>query len=79
MGVPKRKKRKAPRIRFPLRAILRSKGLSQYRCAKMSGVTPQQISDICCGRKLPSWPMLLRICTAIDVDLGDLVPKGGAA
>lgn len=79
MGVRKTKRRKPPRIKFPLRAILRSKGLSQYRCAKMAGISPQRISDLCCGRKLPSWPLLLRISTAIGLDLGDLVPKGGAA
>lgn len=75
----KRKKRRPPRLRFPLREILQLKGLTQYRCAQMSGATQQQISALCCGRKLPSWPLLLRICTAIGVDLGDLAPKGGAA
>lgn len=79
MGVAKRKAKKPPRIKFPLRAILRAKNLTQYRCAKMSGVTQQQISDLCCGRKLPSWPLLLKICTSIGVDLGELVPKGAAS
>lgn len=79
MGVRKKGRRKPPRVRFPLREILRGKGLTQYKCAQMSGVTQQQVSDICVGRKLPSWPMLLRICTAIGVDLGELAPKGGAA
>lgn len=79
MGVARKKARKRLRIKFPLRAILRAKGLTQYRCAKMSGVSQQQISDLCCGRKLPSWPMLLKICTSIDVDLGELAPKGVAS
>ena len=79
MGVRKKVRRKPPRVKFPLRAILHARGLSQYRCAQMSGVSPQRISDLCTGRKLPSWPLLLRICTSLGVDLGELVPKGGAA
>lgn len=79
MSVRKPKAKKPPRIKFPLRAILRAKGLTQYKCAKMSGVTQQQISDLCCGRKLPSWPLLLKISTSIGLDLGDLVPKGAAS
>ena len=79
MGVRKPKRVKPKRIKFPLRQILRNKGLTQYRCSQITGITQQQISDICCGRKLPSWPMLLHICTSLEVDLGELVPKGGAA
>lgn len=79
MGRARKGRGRPRRLRFPLREILHLKGLSQYRCAQMSGVSQQQISNICCGSKLPSWPMLLRICTSIGVDLGELTPKGGAA
>lgn len=75
----KRRKRKPAAVRFPLREILARRGLSQYRCAQMAGVTQQQVSDLCTGRKNPSWRMLLKIMTSIGADLGDLVPKGGAA
>jgi transcriptional regulator with XRE-family HTH domain len=79
MGVRKGRRKRPPKIRFPLREILAARGLSQYRCAQIVGITQQQVSALCNGRKNPSWRMLLAIMTAIGADLGDLAPKGGAA
>lgn len=79
MGRLRRRSKRRDPLRFPLREILHKQGLSQYRCAQMAGVTQQQVSDLCTGRKNPSWKMLLKIMTSIGADLGDLAPKGGAA
>ena len=79
MGKAKPSKRKAKPLRFPLREILQQMGLSQYRCAQMAGLSQQLVSNLCCGRKAPSWRMLMHIMTSIGADVGDLAPKGGAA
>jgi transcriptional regulator with XRE-family HTH domain len=75
----KRKKRR--KIPFPLKDILRRHGLTQYALAQITGYSEQYISDLCRGRRKPSWDTLLWILTSIDgADLGDLLPgKGGAA
>jgi transcriptional regulator with XRE-family HTH domain len=74
-----RTRRRIRRVKFPLRKILQRYGWSQRQCARASGLTASTISDLCTGRKLPSWPVLLHILTTIGADLGDLAPKGGAA
>lgn len=73
------KRRKPIKPRFPLREILQQMGLSQYRCAQVTGLSQQVVSNLCTGRKNPSWRTLLHIMTSIGADLGDLAPKGGAA
>jgi transcriptional regulator with XRE-family HTH domain len=79
MGRAIRKPRKPQKLRFPLRELLLRKGLSQYRCAQVTGLSQQVISNLCTGRRVPSWRLLLHILTSLGADLGDLAPKGGAA
>lgn len=71
-------KRRIRRVKFPLRKILKQYGLSQRKCALASGLTTACISDLCRGRRFPSWPVLLHIMTTIGADLGDLTPQGAA-
>jgi len=75
--IPKRCKPK--KVKFPLRQILARKQLTQYRCAQMTGLSQQLVSNLCTGKKSPSWRMLMHILTSLGADLGDLAPKGGAA
>jgi transcriptional regulator with XRE-family HTH domain len=79
MGKPIRKRRKPPKVLFPLRQILARHQLTQYRCAQMTGLSQQLISNLCTGAKSPSWRMLMHIMTAIGANLGDLAPKGVAS
>ena len=79
MGQARRKKRRPPKLRFPLREILTAKGLSQYRCAQITGLSQQTISNLCTGRRVPSWRLLLHLLTSLGADLGDLAPKGVAS
>jgi len=79
MSRAQKKKKRPPRMRFPLRELLGRKGLSQYRCAQITGLSQQTISNLCTGRKAPSWRLLLHILTSLGADLGDLAPKGVAS
>jgi len=77
----KRRRRLRPRVKFPLRNILKRHGLTQYGLSKITGFSEPYISDLCRGRRKPSWDTLMKILTSIEgTDLGDLDPsKGGAA
>lgn len=79
MAKAKPKKRKPPKLRFPLRELLLRKEMSQYRCAQVTGVSQQVISNLCTGRRVPSWRLLLHLLTSLEADLGDLAPKGRIA
>jgi transcriptional regulator with XRE-family HTH domain len=79
MGKAKQKRKGPPRVRFPLRELLARKGLSQYRCAQITGLSQQLISNLCTGKRSPSWRLLVYLLTSLGADLGDLAPKGGAA
>lgn len=75
-------RRRAKKVRnrplFPLRELLRRHGWSQRQLARASGMDEQRVSDLAHGRHQPTWPTILRICTTIGADLGDLAPGGGA-
>lgn len=75
----KRTRKGTYRVPFPLTEILQRRGLTQYRCAQMSGLSQQAVSNLCTGRKYPSWPTLLHLLTSIGADLGDLAPRGVAS
>lgn len=65
---------------FPLKEMLAKAGWSQRALAKASKIDLSTINALAAGRNYPTWPTLLKICTTIGADLGDLVPgKGGAA
>jgi transcriptional regulator with XRE-family HTH domain len=79
-SVRKTKKKPRPKPRFPLAELLHLHGWSQRKLARASGMDEQRVSDLVRGRHQPTWPTILRICTTIGADLGDLAPgKGGAA
>lgn len=72
--------RKKPRnqlVPFPLRQLLDLKGWSQRKLARSCGIHERRISDLCHGRHSPSWRTILRICTTLGVDLGELRPGPG--
>ena len=45
------------------------KGLSQYRLAKLVGITPPFMSEIESGRKSPSVEVLIKICEELDIKM----------
>lgn len=72
-----RRKKQKPQ-RFPLRELLQKRGVSQLEVMRRTGIGQNRIQAIYSGRQIPTWTTILRICTALDVDLGELV-QGGAA
>ena len=70
----KSKKRVNGVVAFPLRQLLTLKGWSQRKLARTCGIHERRISDLCHGRHCPSWRTILRICTTLGVDLGELRP-----
>jgi transcriptional regulator with XRE-family HTH domain len=76
-GKPRRVRTR--KIRFPLREILGQLSMTQYRCAQVTGLSQQLVSNLCTGKKSPSWRMLMHIMTSLGANVGDLAPKGGAA
>jgi transcriptional regulator with XRE-family HTH domain len=79
MGKAKPRRRKPKPLRFPLREILSQLAMTQYRCAQVTGLSQQLVSNLCTGRKAPSWRMLMHIMTSLGADVGDLAPKGVAS
>ncbi len=71
----KRKPAKPSGPPFPLRAILDRYHLSQRQLSKRTGISEQRITAIVRGRHSPTWRTILRLCTAIGADLGDLAPR----
>lgn len=73
----KRRKKKVPSPPFPLREILQRLGWSQRQLARASGIDEQRVSDLANGKHEPRWATLMKICTTIGADLGDLAPVPG--
>ena len=51
------------------RTLIREKGLSQERLAKLVQVSQPFIAEIESGRKKPSVDVLMRICAVLDISL----------
>jgi transcriptional regulator with XRE-family HTH domain len=47
--------------------------MSQYRLAKLTGLTKQTVSRLEQGQSVPSWPTVQLIALALGVDTGALV------
>lgn len=45
----------------------RERGLAQKELAKLIGITPTYMSQIEKGKKMPSYPLLGKICTALNI------------
>jgi transcriptional regulator with XRE-family HTH domain len=74
----RRRRRKPQRVPlFPLRQLLREKGWTQSALARSARLSQQRVSDIVNGRHAPAWRTILKICTTLGVDLGELVPRNG--
>jgi transcriptional regulator with XRE-family HTH domain len=56
-----------------LREIRESKGVSQYRLAKDTGLSPSGLRHMENGDTSPTLFFLLRICTFLEVDLPALL------
>lgn len=56
-----------------VRFYRRKKGISQYKLAELTELSPSYISEIETGKKTPSLETLLEIAKALDVDLWDLL------
>ncbi|MBO5047417.1 MAG: helix-turn-helix transcriptional regulator [Clostridia bacterium] len=55
--------------------LLYDKNIKQQDLAREAGVSPQMMSRIIKGDKVPSLPKLVAIAKALDVSLDDLVCK----
>ena len=53
-------------------SIIKEKGLKQTFVAEKSGLTRQQLNDICRERRSVSAVECFRICTVIGTDVNDL-------
>ena len=51
-----------------LRTIREEAGISQYRLAKLSGISKQSLSRLELGETQPSWETVQRLATALGVD-----------
>lgn len=54
-----------------LKAAREKAGISQYRLAKISGVSQAFISEIESGEKQPTTPVLAKLCSALGMSLAD--------
>ena len=50
-----------------IRNAREKKGLSQYKLAKMVGITQSFMNEIESGKKSPSIEVFFRICEALDI------------
>jgi len=50
-----------------IRNTREKKGLSQYKLAKMVGITQSFMNEIESGKKSPSIEVFFRICEALDI------------
>lgn len=55
-----------------LRRLREAAGLSQYALAQRASLSRAVLHRIEAGQRKPSWPVLLRLATALSLDLGDL-------
>ena len=62
-----------------LREQREKQGLSIYAVAQRSGLSPQAISYAERGEKRPSFETVLRIASAIGIDLGDVIKRAARA
>lgn len=69
----KRKRRKRLPL-FPLQAVLSSKGISQYRLAKETGMTQASVNALANAKRLPRWDNVLAIAKYLGVDLNAFEP-----
>jgi transcriptional regulator with XRE-family HTH domain len=51
-----------------LRAVREQAGITQYRLAKLSGVTRQALSRLEAGETQPSWETVQRLVMALELD-----------
>ncbi len=58
------------------RRIIAEKGLKQCAVAKMAGYTPQEFSDMLCGRRVIRPDDIAAICNALDIMPNDLFGCG---
>jgi transcriptional regulator with XRE-family HTH domain len=79
MARRKRKAHRVKRVPFPLKDLLRLKGVSQRKLSEASGIALSQLAKIANGTTVPTWSIILQIANSIDADLGELRPQGGAA
>lgn len=61
--------------KFVLQKILDKKGITQYRFAKMLGITPGEAYRYCQEDYNPTLITLLKIADALKVRLDDLVQR----
>ncbi|HBH71121.1 MAG TPA: XRE family transcriptional regulator [Lachnospiraceae bacterium] len=54
------------------RRIIAEKGLKQCAVAKMAGYTPQEFSDMLCGRRVIRANDIAAICMALEITPNDL-------
>lgn len=69
------KKRRKTLPLFPLRAVLAQREVSQYRLAKLTGMTYKAINDLNSGKRYPTWQNVLRIAEVLQVDLNAFEPS----
>ena len=55
--------------------ILRQRGMSRYRLAKITGESEQNIANLCNGRSIPGTAIIARIAEALAVAVDDLLPQ----
>lgn len=71
----KRKKGRKRLPLFPLKAVLASKGMSQYGLAKATGMTQAAVNALANARRLPRWDNVLAIAEVLKVELNAFEPK----
>ena len=55
-----------------IREIRKSKGISVYKIAKETGISPNHINDLECGRRNPSVETLKRLIVPLGISLAEL-------
>lgn len=53
---------------------LEHSGISQQELADEAEVTQSYISQICKGKKIPTIPMLIRLCDCLEVPISEFFP-----
>ena len=65
--------KRATTISQRVRELRKQRGLLQSELAERAGLAMQTISNIEVGRKVPEMTTLLKLATALDVSLTDLL------
>lgn len=60
-----------------LKGARKARGLSQQELADMVGIEQQSYQRIEVGKRLPSVPVLVRLCDALDVSADALLSRAG--